>query len=185
MSNFKNTTFLPWLSWFFPQNKLYLHNTTSCTGIKITFHVTPVVTSQMWFLTSQLPRIYASLPKTQQRINHTLRYYAGIDACVVYLNTTYESFVSNLFGNRHIFSWPLQKFFNSVKFHRKLRFSKTPSEITNLGTLRKSGIFYTRGKFCPWVGGGGGGDNREVKINVYGRPVTTNTKLQFAFEGKF
>jgi hypothetical protein len=35
--------------------------------------------------------------------------------------------------------------------------------------------------------GGGGGvvDNREVKINVYGRPVTTNTKLQFAFEGKF
>jgi hypothetical protein len=34
-------------------------------------------------------------------------------------------------------------------------------------------------------GGGGVVDNREVKINVYGRPVTTNTKLQFAFEGKF
>ena len=30
-------------------------------------------------------------------------------------------------------------------------------------------------------------DNREVKIdvNVYGRPVTANGKLQFAFEGKF
>ena len=26
---------------------------------------------------------------------------------------------------------------------------------------------------------------REVKIDVYGRPVTANGKLQFAFEGKF
>ena len=26
---------------------------------------------------------------------------------------------------------------------------------------------------------------REVKIGVYGRPVTANGKLQFAFEGKF
>ena len=28
-------------------------------------------------------------------------------------------------------------------------------------------------------------NNREVKIDVYGRPVTANGKLQFAFEGKF
>ena len=30
-----------------------------------------------------------------------------------------------------------------------------------------------------------GTDIREVKIDVYGRPVTANGKLQFAFEGKF
>ena len=27
--------------------------------------------------------------------------------------------------------------------------------------------------------------NREVKIDVYGRPVTANAKLQVGFEGKF